>query len=313
MSFGLHKGMLDQSRPEYKNRNKFQNVQDDTNSETEMYTMFMTQGKEKPHVAHKSLDGVLTEMEVDTGASLSVTSDETLASVRKCPCFQPRKSTKKLMTYTREEILALGVCAFSVFYNNVEPRKLDIVVVKGKGLCFVMKRLVEKIQLDWSEIFLLKTSTAEDAELAQTLSEVSEVFEDTRGTVRGRTGTIFVDPSAKAPLFQAKTCALCASREGQPRAIQVRGKKAIEQVQFSDWAAPIVTVVKPDKSIRICGDYKVTVNIVSKLDNYSIPKADVLLADLVDGKYLTELDMTQVHQQLVAELLSKQNTTIKHK
>ena len=111
-------------------------------------------------------------MEVDTGASLSVTSDETLASVRKCPCFQPRKSTKKLMTYTREEILALGVCAFSVFYNNVEPRKLDIVVVKGKGLCFVMKRLVEKIQLDWSEIFLLKTSTAEDAELAQTLREV---------------------------------------------------------------------------------------------------------------------------------------------
>ena len=84
-------------------------------------------------------------------------------------------------------------------------------------------------------------------------------------------------------------------------------------MQFSDWAAPIVTVVKPDKSIRICGDYKVTVNIVSKLDNYSIPKADVLLADLVDGKYLTELDMTQVHQQLVAELLSKQNTTIKHK
>ena len=29
-------------------------------------------------------------------------------------------------------------------------------------------------------------------------------------------------------------------------------------VQFADWAAPIVPIVKEDKSIRICGDYKVT-------------------------------------------------------
>ena len=32
----------------------------------------------------------------------------------------------------------------------------------------------------------------------------------------------------------------------------------IEPVQFSDWAAPIVPVVKRDGSIWICGDYKVT-------------------------------------------------------
>ena len=46
----------------------------------------------------------------------------------------------------------------------------------------------------------------------------------------------------------------------------------LEPVDFSEWAAPIVPIVKEDKTIRICGDYKVTVNKVSKLDNYPIPK-----------------------------------------
>jgi hypothetical protein len=45
----------------------------------------------------------------------------------------------------------------------------------------------------------------------------------------------------------------------------------IEPIKFSDWAAPIVPVIKSDGSIRICGDYKVTVNQAAKVDHYPIP------------------------------------------
>jgi len=41
----------------------------------------------------------------------------------------------------------------------------------------------------------------------------------------------------------------------------------VESVQFSDWAAPIVPVLKADKSsVRICGDFdfSLTVNQVPK-------------------------------------------------
>ena len=44
----------------------------------------------------------------------------------------------------------------------------------------------------------------------------------------------------------------------------------IESCQFSDWAAPIVPVLKQDGSIRICGDYKLTINRVAKLDTYPL-------------------------------------------
>ena len=41
-----------------------------------------------------------------------------------------------------------------------------------------------------------------------------------------------------------------------------------EKVELSEWAAPIVSVQKGDGQIRICGDYKVTVNANVEVDQY---------------------------------------------
>ncbi|CAC5392405.1 unnamed protein product [Mytilus coruscus] len=83
--------------------------------------------------------------------------------------------------------------------------------------------------------------------------------------------------------------------------IQASGTNATfqkQQVEFSDWAAPIVPVVKENGSIRICGDYKVTVNAVSKLDNYPIPKTEDLYATLRGRQEYTKLDLNQAYQQI---------------
>ena len=43
-------------------------------------------------------------------------------------------------------------------------------------------------------------------------------------------------------------------------------QRILEQVEVFDWPAPIVPIVKPDNSVRICGDYKLTVNPNEKLE-----------------------------------------------
>ena len=48
----------------------------------------------------------------------------------------------------------------------------------------------------------------------------------------------------------------------------------IEAVKFSEWATPVVPVLKPDGTVRICGDYKVTVNQESRLEQYPIPRLE---------------------------------------
>ena len=79
----------------------------------------------------------------------------------------------------------------------------------------------------------------------------------------------------------------------------------ISPIAFSDWAAPIVPVLKSNRSVRICGDFKLTVNKVSKLDRYPIPRIEDLFAKLSGGQRFTKLDLSQAYQQISLEEDSK--------
>ena len=88
-------------------------------------------------------------------------------------------------------------------------------------------------------------------------------------------------------------------------------QKILEPVPFSDWAAPIVPVMKGDKkSIRICGDFKLTLNRVCKVDRYPIPKIEDLFAKLSGGVLFSKIDLSQAYQQLELDEESKQFTVI---
>ena len=85
---------------------------------------------------------------------------------------------------------------------------------------------------------------------------------------------------------------------------------AITPVKFSDWAAPIVPVIKTDGNIRICSDYKVTVNPVVKLDIYPLPRVEDLFSQLAGGKIFSKLDLLHAYQQIELDEASKKLTTI---
>ena len=73
----------------------------------------------------------------------------------------------------------------------------------------------------------------------------------------------------------------------------------IEPVEWTDLATPIVPVLKGDEtSVRICGDFRLTVNPVSRLDKHPIPKVEDLFSQLEKGKHFTKLDLSQAYQQI---------------
>ena len=76
----------------------------------------------------------------------------------------------------------------------------------------------------------------------------------------------------------------------------------LEPVEVAEWAAPIVSVLRHDKvKVKICGDFKQTVNQVSTLVKYSTypnPKIEDLFSTLAGGKVFSKIDLSQAYQQL---------------
>ena len=72
----------------------------------------------------------------------------------------------------------------------------------------------------------------------------------------------------------------------------------LKKVNNSVWAAPLVPVPKSDGQIRLCGDYKATVNQSFQVDQYPLPKPDDLFALLAGGQKFSKLDMSQAYQHM---------------
>ena len=81
-------------------------------------------------------------------------------------------------------------------------------------------------------------------------------------------------------------------------------------VEQSEWASPIVVVRKSDGSIRLCGDYKVTINEYLENIEYLTPNAQDLFATLACGQRFTRLDLKQAYQQMEVDTGSQQYLTI---
>ena len=69
-------------------------------------------------------------------------------------------------------------------------------------------------------------------------------------------------------------------------------------------------VKKKDGTVRICGDYKTTVNKATQDDKYPIPRIEDLAYDLSGGEKFNKIDFSHAYTQLQLDNESKELTTI---
>ncbi|XP_050529608.1 uncharacterized protein LOC126899076 [Daktulosphaira vitifoliae] len=75
--------------------------------------------------------------------------------------------------------------------------------------------------------------------------------------------------------------------------------KILVPLNYSEWATPIVPILKFDGTVRICGDFKITINPVLKGTEYPLRKIEHLYANISGSKYFSKIDLKDGYQQMV--------------
>ena len=186
-------------------------------------------------------------------------------------------------------------------------------VVGGSAPCLLGCDWLHDIRLDLSSI---RTLSAHNSLLTlyQLNQKYAEVFQQEHGTIKGFTAKLHLKDGTK-PQFCRPRSVPFAIKEAVGREIdRLVENSTLQQVECSEWAAPIVPVPKKDGTIRICGDFKVTVNPYLNVDQYPLPKPSELFSCLTGVKTFTKLDLSAAYQQMALdEELSKLVTINTHK
>lgn len=236
----------------------------------------------------------------------------------KCPSTE--KTGLKLRTYTKQKIKVLGKTYVKVNYKQQE-KILPIIVVKGTGPNLMGRWWMKHIKLDCAEIkhlahhsqSLKPVYTANHLQpltLEQVLQKHEGVFKEELGTLKGSKATIHVPDNVAPRFYRPKSVPYAMKPKVDAEIDRLLKKNIITPVKHSEWAAPVVPLLKQDGNCRLCGDYKLTVNRVSTLEQYPIPKVEDLLAVLAGGKQFTKLDMSHAYQQIQMDDQSKKYLTV---
>ena len=201
----------------------------------------------------------------------------------------------------------------NVEYKDQQPLLLDLYVVKNKGPVLMGRDWLYKIRPDWYAIKSLKASQTPPIakERLQTmLDKYSDVFEDKLETFKSAKANLTLKEDSKAHFCKARAVpdALRPKVKEELRRLQNEG--ILTKVEWSDWATPIVPVPKKDGSVRICGDYKGTVNPELQAEQYPLPRIEDIFAKLSGGQKFSKIGLRQAYHQLEMEEDSKKYLTI---
>lgn len=201
-----NKSRVDQRAAETRKTRQTTNYLGKDQPQEERYSMYgIGAPKPDPFCGNIKLDGQDVTMEVDTGASVTVISEQTFRQTLKSTS-KIQSSDANLHTYTGEEIRVLGTIKVPVEYNN-QKTTLPAIVVAGKSANLLGRNWLKEIKLNWQQVFSTTSSKGEikqesgdkiikDLKLSEMLKKYPEAFEEGLGTFNATKAKIVVDGSA---------------------------------------------------------------------------------------------------------------------
>ncbi|XP_018403039.1 PREDICTED: uncharacterized protein K02A2.6-like [Cyphomyrmex costatus] len=264
----------------------------------------------EPLKVNLEVDNKSLSFEIDTGSPISAISKKDFDRLKPFENAEVLKSLRTFKAYTGNPIVPLGILKVKVTFQN-RSKVLELFVLSGKSAPIVGRNWLKALDIIQFDVASEKLSVRT---VNEKQNDICKRFESLFSNQIGR----YTKKKFKLHLKEGVSPVFCKPRP-VPSALRAKVENEIdrlvkegilEAVEYSDWATPIVPVSKVNGQIRLCGDYKVTLNPHLLVDKHPIPRVSDLLTKLSGGTVFTKLDLAQAYQQVVLDEESKFLVTI---
>ena len=234
-------------------------------------------------------------MEVDTGAAASILSYSDYDRHFKYLALKPVQRSFHAHAGTLLDVA--GQILVDVEHNG-QRATLPLLVVRAESYAppLLGRSWLTKIRLDWSTLFSppicqVLVDQDNDVRVERLKEQYRKIFKPELGTVKGVKAKLYLKENAK-PVFQRARPVPYALRPAVEEELKrMESEGVLKPIEVSDWATPIVCVPKTDGSVRICGDYKGTVNPAIQTEQFLIPTLEEIRSKVSTWNKFTKIDL----------------------
>ncbi|XP_070382840.1 uncharacterized protein [Dermacentor albipictus] len=251
-----------------------------------------------------SWGGVDLSMEVDTGSPVCVISRQLFDKHHKCwPSLQP--SHVKLSCYNGR-LPVVGELQLCVKYRDISVNcALVVLDCPGPSLCGRdLLMLLEQAGVPVLQVTGEGEATADQVDchrIHAICDTYQDVFSETLGLIKGPPASLLLKGDAVPKFCKARPIPYALRDKVSQELDRLVSLGVISPVKHSNWATPIVPVLKKDGSVRICGDFKATLNPACATEQYPLPVIQDIFASLGGGQLFSTLDLRDAYNQVLLD------------
>ena len=261
-----------------------------------------SRAKAKPYTMVLEIFGAKIPFEIDTGSFYNVISTRFLA--RHFSHVKLRENDITLTDYIGHIIQPIGKISVPV-KSDKSACKLTFYVIERGGPPLIGREGLES--LNCSPLFKTDLPVSE---LDQLLSKYPLVFDKSMGTFSKYKLSLKITNTAVPKFFKPRRLPIALKEMVENEIDRLVRDEILEPVARSEWATPIVPVLKADGTVRICGDYRLTINPVLKPSSYTLPTMEHLCSDFANAQVFSKIDLRDAFQQCELDEESRNLTTI---
>lgn len=259
-----------------------------------------------PFVINVKIGTKMYSFQLDTGASVSAISEEFYQE--NFYMYKIYTSNKNLNVYNGTSLSTLGVIKLNLTYNNV-TNTLEFFIIKNGGPPILGRDFMYHFGLGISNFQGIHAVT--DNFVEKLVSKYNQVFSLGLGKFNKGTVTLNLKNNNVSPKFcRDRPLPFGLRYKVEQELNRLVALNVIKPVSYAAWASPIVPVLKRDGTIRICGDFKITINPHLEIDKFPLPRIEDLFFKLQGGSIFSKIDLSNAYNQICLDDSCKELVTI---